>query len=179
MMPLLTFVALSAFGAPKLKIADIACAPKPKLERLMGPSESSPHAPGIYFHVKGFNNIRVNGVGDQMSDVLFNLNTLVSWKEAVNAFGLDGKTAKAKPLPVAPSPIPLNRNLYQIEGFKGLPPHPKSHKAWKLLIQEYAVVNKDRARAMRGQIQSAQGTDRMRLIQSCYDWATELHFSAN
>ncbi len=174
MIPAIALFVAGHAGSPTLKISEIAFAPAVKIERILGPKTEYKKVAGVFFYPTGFSKIRANAIGDKMRDIEFSFDSLLSWRTALAKFGVSVKGANIKSLPEASSATPLLRNSIEVSGATGLP----KGRPWRVTYNDYAVVNKDRTRKLRPQILAASGEARLRLIRSCYDWKSNVHFIA-
>jgi len=177
-MTSLLFLAVQ-FSAPRpFRISDLLSADQARVEKILGPMEKVRFAPGVYFHTPGFSNIRLDTVGAKMSDADFYFDSLPGWPGALKQFGLSSAGVRTKTLPVPGGTVQMARNHVELLGVKGVPINPNTKHPWKVEYQENAVANKARVKALRPQILKASGKERMALIVSCYDWHSEIHFTA-
>jgi len=178
MMHLVGFMFLLVQSAD-LKVKNVLFKPAAVLVKVVGPQDMSVRREfGMTFKHKGFHTVWIDAPGPKMKEARFGSDQLKPWKGYLRELGLDGAHASASPDSVPPSPLPRLRGKLNLSGVGGLPPGQGS-KPWKVSYIEYAIANKDRLRALRDQITAQPvGEGRNKLIRSCYDWFSELDFSA-
>lgn len=178
MIQLLPILMLTAADASALKVHDVLFSTEARLTQVVGKRLSPPREPGIRFFHPGYYEIWIDSPGPGMKHLRLELASLIGWKAYLSRLGLGVAHAKVSPQPVANSPIPLYRNKLAVTGVTGLP-FGAGHKPWNVTFVEYAVANHARLKALKAQIKAQPvGEGRNRLIRSCYDWWSELDFSA-
>jgi len=174
MIPALSLFVIASSQATSVLATQLLLAPEAKVVKLLGPKRTERQLPFALFFPKGYREVRVDNFGDKMTYLRFWHQDLLTWQNALKKAGLSATGVKAKLLPGVDSPTAIKRNEVELAGVKGL---PAASKPWKVSTRELAVVNVERARKLKPQIQAASGDARFRLIRSCYDWYTEILFT--
>jgi hypothetical protein len=166
---------ITFWGQADLRATDVFFAPKEKLARIIGKDITRHGEPGIAFAHNGYEKVWVDLDGAKMTQVRFYLDSRQNWKVMLSALGLSVSKAKVAPTPGSSAPSPMIRNQQVIVGVGGLPKAPVG-KSWTVAYVEYAVPNPGKIAKQKAQIKAATGAERLRLIQSCYDWNSEIDF---
>jgi hypothetical protein len=160
-------------GGSNLNAGKLFYASEATLSQVVGPRTSPKREPGIRFAHPGYYEVWVNADGKGMSHIRLGLKSLITWKAYLAQLGLSAAHASTTPIPVAQTLIPLFRDRLAIDGVKGLPDN-----SWKVTYVEYAVANVRRLKANKAAIFAAGvGPARNRLIETCYDWWSEIDLS--
>ncbi|HEY3783114.1 MAG TPA: hypothetical protein VGL56_18710 [Fimbriimonadaceae bacterium] len=156
--------------AALVNIPKLLGAEQPAVERMIGKAFKPKREPGYFFTPKGLSRVRINAFGRDMNAVYINFATELTPSQALRSMGLDPSKATFKPEPSpANAQVQLTRNKVQIR-VKTLSANTKSHKPWVLEFEQDAVANMNRTNALKSKIQVATGPEKIKLIQSCYDW---------
>jgi hypothetical protein len=176
MTSLLLFVIASKQGNRPVSLSSVLNAPEAKVVSILGPKHKGHRE--ILFYPKGLKMASLNGFGDGMDVLVLTFNSALPWKQALAQVGVNPAGVSANPLPVVNNPVQLSRNGFVLQGIKGIRINPSTHKPWTVVCNEQAVVNVVKARGLKEQIRAAAGSDRIKLIQACYDWQTCLRLSS-
>ncbi len=178
MIHMMCFLFVTAGKATGLKARELFFASEQRMVQVVGRRTSPPKEPGIRFAHPGYYEVWIDSPGPGMTHLRLGVGSLCTWQQYLKQLGLGFAHSKAEFRPVAPSPIPLYRHKLALTGVTGIPAG-KGGKPWNVVFVEYAVANKDRARALKRQIRSLPvGEARNKLIRTCYDWWSELDFTA-
>ena len=157
-----------------LNLPTLLFAPEAKLVKALGPKHIEKRLPFAIFRPAGLTEVRVNDFGPKMNALLISFVGNVGWQTALKTVGISSAGVLATPV-VLPTQLPvLRRNGFTLTGIKGLPANPSKKTTWKLSYEEVAVRNVSRTAKLRDQIRAATGPDRLKLIQQCYDWQSQL-----
>jgi hypothetical protein len=157
-----------------LNLSTLLFAPEAKVVKALGPKHIEKRLPFAIFRPAGLTEVRVNDFGPKMSALQISYIGSIGWQPSLKAIGISSAGVQATPVEL-PTQLPvLRRNGFTLTGIRGLPANPSKKTAWKLSYEEVAVRNIARTAKLRDQIRSATGPDRLKLIQQCYDWQSQL-----
>jgi hypothetical protein len=173
-MMILSVLYSNVFTNAPLNLPTLLFAPEAKVVKALGPKHIEKRLPFAIFRPAGLTEVRVNDFGPKMSALQIAFVGNVGWQTALKTVGISLAGVQASPVAL-PTQLPvLRRNGSTLTGAKGLPLNPSKKTAWQLSYEEVAVRNVARTSKLRDQIRSASGPDRLKLIQQCYDWQSQL-----